>query len=178
MKPNLMQYQHFIKQSTFHKVSKKYLKKVKKILLQADIIVFPEDGLTGFEFLNPDFFTPFVQYIPDLEQENIWNPCLNPSNTFSCVWVTQCLNLVIFNAAKYGNNSQLVEILSCFASNSQIYLVANMGRNVERNGRKLQFNSDIAFDRYNLNYLKPLLDNVTIVGLGTSQQCMTKETCS
>jgi len=112
MKPNLMQYQHFIKQSTFHK---------------ADIIVFPEDGLTGFEFLNPDFFTPFVQYIPDLEQENIWNPCLNPT--------------------KYGNNSQLVEILSCFASNSQIYLVANMGRNVERNGRKLQFNSDIAFDR-------------------------------
>ena len=61
----------------------------------------------------------------------------------------QCLNLVIFNVAKYGNNSQLVEILSCFASNSQIYLVANMGRNVERNGRKLQFNSDIAFDRYN-----------------------------
>ena len=33
MKPNLMQYQHFIKQSTFHKVSKKDLKIYVKIVL-------------------------------------------------------------------------------------------------------------------------------------------------
>ena len=76
MKHNLLQYQHFIKQAHCN-TSRKY----EYFLFQADIIIFPEDGLTGFEFVNPDYFKPFVQYIPDLDQDIIWNPCLNPSIT-------------------------------------------------------------------------------------------------
>ena len=139
MKHNLLQYQHFIKKHTAIP-----LENMNIFLFQADIIIFPEDGLTGFEFVNPDYFKPFVQYIPDLDQDIIWNPCLNPSITSNF----SHKKLLSFNSAKYGNKSKLLEILSCFALNSKIYLVANMGRNVLRKGKILQFNSDIALDRY------------------------------
>ena len=50
-------------------------------IFQADIILFPEDGLTGFEFLNPDFFYPFLQHIPDSSIG--WNPCQEPGKVLS-----------------------------------------------------------------------------------------------
>ena len=42
---------------------------------QADIIVFSEDGLTGFEFLNSEYFLPFTQFLPD--NAIGWNACQN-----------------------------------------------------------------------------------------------------
>ena len=62
MIPNIVQYEHYIRQAASE---------------QADIVLFPEDGLTGFEFTNSDFFRPFVQHIPD--DYHHWSPCKDPS---------------------------------------------------------------------------------------------------
>ena len=61
MKPNLVQYQQFTRTARQQLV---------------DIIVFPEDGLTGFEFSDAAFFMPFTQFVPDNYLN--WNPCLYP----------------------------------------------------------------------------------------------------
>ena len=61
MKSNLAQYEYFSSEAKS---------------ASADIIVFPEDGLTGFEFLDPEYFHPFLQHVPD--NYFGWNPCLTP----------------------------------------------------------------------------------------------------
>ena len=48
---------------------------------------------------------------------------------------------------KFGKFSAIVAILSCMASEFDIYLVANIGRHVWRRGQLKLFNSDLAFDR-------------------------------
>ena len=40
------------------------------------MIVFPEDGLTGFEFSTPEFFIPFLQVVP--LPGTSWVPCTEP----------------------------------------------------------------------------------------------------
>ena len=64
MEQNLVQYQYFTGEAESR---------------SSDIILFPEDGLTGFEFSDSQYFRPFLQHVPDLYQG--WNPCLSPGNT-------------------------------------------------------------------------------------------------
>ena len=123
MKQNLAQYEHFSSEAES---------------VSTDIIVFPEDGLTGFEFLDPEYFHPFLQHVPD--NYFGWNPCLYPGSNNNLFRVEVMCNVE-------GNRSEVVTILSCLAANKRMFLVANIGRQVSRSGEDLMFNTDLAFDR-------------------------------
>ncbi|XP_040909994.1 biotinidase [Toxotes jaculatrix] len=69
----------------------------------AQILVFPEDGLQGFNFSRSSI-SGYLETIPDPEQEN-WNPCTEPG--------------------RY-NNTEVLQKLSCMARRHNLYLVANM----------------------------------------------------
>ncbi|CAJ1064652.1 biotinidase-like isoform X1 [Xyrichtys novacula] len=69
----------------------------------AQILVFPEDGLHGFNFTR----TSIVGYLetnPDPQQES-WNPCTEPEK---------------------HNNTEVLQRLSCMAHRNNIYIVANV----------------------------------------------------
>ncbi|XP_078394689.1 biotinidase-like isoform X1 [Cetorhinus maximus] len=95
------------------------------------IIVFPEDGLHGFQSNRTSLF-PYLEPIPDPNVVQ-WNPCLQP--------------------AEY-NGTEILYQLSCMARNGNMYLIANMG---ERQACELsdpqcppdgryQFNTNVVFD--------------------------------
>ncbi|XP_070702085.1 biotinidase [Pempheris klunzingeri] len=67
------------------------------------ILVFPEDGLQGFNFSRLSI-SGYLETIPDPQQES-WNPCTEPG--------------------KY-NNTEVLQRLSCMARRHRLYLVANM----------------------------------------------------
>ncbi|XP_010768573.1 biotinidase [Notothenia coriiceps] len=67
------------------------------------ILVFPEDGIQGFNFSRSSIFN-YLETIPDPQQES-WNPCTEPG--------------------KY-NNTEVLQRLSCMARRYNLYLVANM----------------------------------------------------
>nr|XP_040045062.1 biotinidase [Gasterosteus aculeatus aculeatus] len=69
----------------------------------AQILVFPEDGLQGFNFSRSSI-SGYLETIPDPQQES-WNPCTEPG--------------------KY-NNTEVLQSLSCMARRYNLYLVANM----------------------------------------------------
>uniref|UniRef100_UPI0037E92F6A biotinidase-like n=1 Tax=Semicossyphus pulcher TaxID=241346 RepID=UPI0037E92F6A len=69
----------------------------------AQILVFPEDGLQGFNFSRSSI-SGYLETIPDPQQES-WNPCTEPG--------------------KY-NNTEVLQRLSCMARRNNLYLVANM----------------------------------------------------
>ncbi|XP_039977536.1 biotinidase [Xiphias gladius] len=69
----------------------------------ARILVFPEDGLQGFNFSRSSI-SGYPETIPDPQQEN-WNPCTEPG--------------------RY-NNTEVLQRLSCMARRYNLYLVANM----------------------------------------------------
>ncbi|XP_078124085.1 biotinidase-like isoform X2 [Sander vitreus] len=69
----------------------------------AQILVFPEDGLHGFNFSRSSI-SGYLETIPDPQQES-WNPCTEPG--------------------KY-NNTEVLQRLSCMARRNNLYLVANM----------------------------------------------------
>ncbi|XP_044026936.1 biotinidase-like [Siniperca chuatsi] len=69
----------------------------------AQILVFPEDGLQGFNFSRSSI-SGYLETIPDPQQES-WNPCTEPD--------------------KY-NNTEVLQRLSCMARRYNLYLVANM----------------------------------------------------
>ncbi|XP_068567189.1 biotinidase isoform X2 [Cebidichthys violaceus] len=69
----------------------------------AQILVFPEDGLHGFNFSRASI-SGYLETIPDPQQES-WNPCTEPG--------------------KY-NNTEVLQRLSCMARRYNLYLVANM----------------------------------------------------
>ncbi|KAE8282111.1 Biotinidase [Larimichthys crocea] len=69
----------------------------------AQILVFPEDGIQGFNFTRSSI-SGYLETIPDPQQES-WNPCTEPG--------------------KY-NNTEVLQRLSCMARRYNLYLVANM----------------------------------------------------
>lgn len=97
----------------------------------AQIIVFPEYGITGFDH-SRDSIVPFLEDIP--EPSILWNPCDDP--------------------ARFPN-TRVLNKLSCMAFLHDIYLVANMGdiktcdaildQKCPPDGR-YQFNTNVVFD--------------------------------
>uniref|UniRef100_A0A3B4ZXA7 Biotinidase n=1 Tax=Stegastes partitus TaxID=144197 RepID=A0A3B4ZXA7_9TELE len=69
----------------------------------AQILVFPEDGLQGFNFTRSSI-SGYLETIPDPQQES-WNPCTEPG--------------------RYSN-TEVLQRLSCMARRYNLYLVANM----------------------------------------------------
>ncbi|KAM3597118.1 uncharacterized protein V6R79_026338 [Siganus canaliculatus] len=69
----------------------------------AQILVFPEDGLQGFNFSRSSI-SGYLETIPDPQQES-WNPCTEPG--------------------RY-NNTEVLQQLSCMARRHNLYIVANM----------------------------------------------------
>ena len=66
MRPNIKQYESFIRKAKSLQVDFLLFNKSSLMFAnQADIIVFSEDGLTGFEFLYSEYFLPFTQFLPD-----------------------------------------------------------------------------------------------------------------
>lgn len=101
----------------------------------AQIIVFPEDGLYGFDYKREDI-KPFLEIIPKASSlaDHPWNPCLDPSRF---------------------NNTEVLNTLSCIARNNSIAVVANMGdlqpcskpRDPNCPGdNHYQYNTDVVFD--------------------------------
>ncbi|XP_072109739.1 biotinidase isoform X2 [Mobula birostris] len=97
----------------------------------AKIIVFPENGLYGFNFTRDSIF-PYLEPIPDPTVVK-WNPCLHP---------------------KAVNDTEVLYQLSCIARYGKMYLIANMGERQSckrsdpwcpSDGR-YQFNTDVIFD--------------------------------
>ncbi|XP_078621193.1 pantetheinase-like [Branchiostoma floridae x Branchiostoma japonicum] len=97
----------------------------------ADIIVFPEDGIHGFQSRENQYF--YLETIPDPEKI-VWNPCDDPDRF---------------------NDTPVQQNLSCMAKESDIYVVANFGdkqfcdssedSSCPNDGR-YQFNTDVVFD--------------------------------
>ncbi|XP_030602258.1 biotinidase-like [Archocentrus centrarchus] len=70
---------------------------------RAQILVFPEDGIHGFNFTRSSI-AGYLETIPDPQKEE-WNPCLEP---------------------RRYNNTEVLQRLSCMALRNKLYLVANM----------------------------------------------------
>ncbi|WAQ95028.1 VNN1-like protein [Mya arenaria] len=72
----------------------------------ADILVFPEDGVYGMDWSGRrQFLFPYLEYIPD-PAELQWNPCDNPG---------------LFP------DTEIQQSLSCMAKENNLYVVANVG---------------------------------------------------
>ncbi|KAM4539942.1 biotinidase [Odontesthes bonariensis] len=69
----------------------------------AQILVFPEDGIHGFNYTRSSI-SGYLETIPDPQEER-WNPCAEPD--------------------RYSN-TEVLQRLSCMARRHNLYLVANM----------------------------------------------------
>ncbi|NWV00496.1 BTD Biotinidase, partial [Upupa epops] len=96
----------------------------------AQIIVFPEDGIHGFNFTRSSIY-PYLDFVPH-SQFVKWNPCREP---------------YLFN------DTEVLQRLSCMALKNTIFLVANLGTkqpcentdpHCPSDGR-YQFNTNVAF---------------------------------
>ncbi|XP_007429319.1 biotinidase isoform X1 [Python bivittatus] len=70
----------------------------------AQIIIFPEDGIQGFNFTRASIY-PYLDFIPNLDCL-IWNPCKE---------------FYLFN------DTEVLHRLSCMALKNQMFLVVNLG---------------------------------------------------
>ncbi|XP_075403302.1 biotinidase isoform X1 [Tenrec ecaudatus] len=96
----------------------------------AQMIVFPEDGIHGFNFTRTSIY-PFLDFMPT-PQSVRWNPCLETQRF---------------------NDTEVLQRLSCMAIRGQMFLVANLGTKepchfgdtgCPEDGR-FQFNTDVVF---------------------------------
>lgn len=94
------------------------------------IIVFPEDGVHGFNFTRASIY-PFLDFMPSPPLVR-WNPCLEPHRF---------------------NDTEVLQRLSCMAIQGGMFLVANLGTKqpchsgdpgCPRDGR-YQFNTNVVF---------------------------------
>lgn len=90
----------------------------------AQIIVFPEYGLTGPGFPKPEYVIPFLEEIPNPDSHV--NPCLD--------WQPNNPNIITYTT-------------SCLASQYKIVIVLDMADNVTLpNGTRARYNTQVAFD--------------------------------
>ncbi|OCT75835.1 biotinidase [Xenopus laevis] len=95
----------------------------------AQIIVFPEDGIHGFNYTRQSIY-PYLDFLPPTHLLP-WNPCLEPDRF---------------------NDTEVLQRLSCMAVKGGMYLVANLGTKVPcephhfqcPDGR-YQFNTNVVF---------------------------------
>lgn len=110
--------------------------KKKKILLSqgAQILVFPEDGLQGFNYSRASI-SGYLETIPDPQQES-WNPCTDPqrhngTEVNAPVEQLQKKSKSLREAPTDSGRCwaafrQVLQRLSCMARRHRLYLVANM----------------------------------------------------
>ncbi|XP_074842239.1 biotinidase isoform X2 [Carettochelys insculpta] len=97
----------------------------------AQIIVFPEDGIHGFNFTRETIY-PYLEFVP-CPRSVKWNPCREPD--------------------LFGD-TEVLQRLSCMALRSKIFLVANIGAKQPCEYRdplcppdgRYQFNTDVVFN--------------------------------
>ncbi|XP_076986198.1 biotinidase isoform X2 [Tamandua tetradactyla] len=96
----------------------------------AQIIVFPEDGIHGFNFTRTSIY-PFLDFMPSPQLVK-WNPCLEPHRF---------------------NDTEVLQRLSCMAIKGEMFLVANLGTKQPcynsdprcPNDGRYQFNTNVVF---------------------------------
>ncbi|XP_076649284.1 vanin-like protein 1 [Halictus rubicundus] len=104
--------------------AKLYSQFIKNASLQgADIIVFPEDGLTSFFFPDLPRIDPWTTFVPTAEEKYI--PC------------TQ----------NRAGISDAMKLLSCAARENKIYVVINLVEKALGADRAYHYNTNVVFDR-------------------------------
>ncbi|XP_064205194.1 biotinidase-like [Anguilla rostrata] len=103
----------------------------------AHIIVFPEDGIHGFNF-SRESIAGYLETVPDPTAVS-WNPCSDPTP---------------FPTLRYcEGGTEVLHRLSCLAKNNSLYLVANMPGREDCDAQtppcppdgRYQFNTDVVF---------------------------------
>lgn len=101
------------------------------------IIVFPEDGIHGFNFTRTSIY-PFLDFMPSPQLVR-WNPCLEPHRF---------------------NDTEVLQRLSCMAIKGDMFLVANLGTKQPCHSSDLRCPSD---GRYQFNTNVVFSNNGTLV---------------